>query len=495
MAQKQIDYDALAKQHGGTVVATPAVDYDAIAREVGGTATAPESPAQPSGGIGGFLSEATAGLNPVKMNEALQAAFWHPIETGKGLLAAQDVPRQEAMSAFEQGDYLTGTRKMIDWLIPVLGPRLDEAADYMQEGQYARGLGAATDVGVAIATPRIVGGVAGALPTRAGVAQALNRGAESRVVRTIAPQVGPQKIRFGTMAAEVAPDIARRTTARTVGGLVDEVGEHAARANQALDAAYAASPATATVATQPVLAGLQREVRQLTVRGVAPANRAARMASLNQAIAEVQALGPRASLRDLRNLRQAWDAGAQDVFTPITADNFRAVREAGHGWADARTVLNEVMVQNRPELAGLNADAALWIRARDVMQAAQEIEQVRPRVGRRILAQGLGAATGATMGGGWGAAFGAVVAPSIEAALASASPTVKLTVARGMAQLADALQAGQPGRVAAAVNLVTAALPGAQRAAVVAQATRLLRDLQPAAGVAEPASSPVAGSR
>ena len=56
-----------------------------------------------AGGVRGFLSEATQGLNPVKINEALQAAFWHPLDTAKGLLAAQDVPRQEAMTRLPAG--------------------------------------------------------------------------------------------------------------------------------------------------------------------------------------------------------------------------------------------------------------------------------------------------------------------------------------------------------------------------------------------------------
>lgn len=40
MARQAIDYDKLAKEHGGTVVATPTVDYDALAREVVGTTEA-----------------------------------------------------------------------------------------------------------------------------------------------------------------------------------------------------------------------------------------------------------------------------------------------------------------------------------------------------------------------------------------------------------------------------------------------------------------------
>jgi hypothetical protein len=189
-------------------------------------------------------------------------------------------------------------------------------------------------------------------------------------------------------------------------------------------------------------------------------------------------------------LRIAWDDGAQAVFTPITADNFQAVRQAGHGWADARTALNEEIVRTHPRLAPLNADAHLWTTVRDVLQATEEVERVRPRVGRSIMARGLGAATGAAAGGPLAAGFGAVIAPTIESALAGATPTVKLTMARNLTRLADALRAGQPGAIRRAIAQVSAVLPPADRAAFTAQGLRLMRDLQPAAaqGQEEPSS-------
>jgi hypothetical protein len=230
-----------------------------------------------------------------------------------------------------------------------------------------------------------------------------------------------------------------------------------------------------------VLTGLQRARQNLMVRGLAPANRAERLASLDQAMQEAQALGPNATIQDLRNLRQAWDEGADAVFTPITVDNFRAARLAGHGWADARSALDDVMVAAHPELRPLNANVNLWIKAQDVLQAAADVERVRPTVGRSLMSRGLGAAAGGMMGGGAGATLGAILAPSIEAAMTASGPTVKLTAARGMASLADALTTGRMAQANQALLQISAALPAAQRAAWLAQATRLTRDLQPAA--------------
>jgi hypothetical protein len=100
-----------------------------------------------------FGREATAGLNPSTINKAIQAAFWHPIETIKGIPKAQDVPRQKAMQAFEEGHTTEGVGHLINWLVPFLGPRLDEAGDYLRQGEIAKGLGATTDVAAQVALP------------------------------------------------------------------------------------------------------------------------------------------------------------------------------------------------------------------------------------------------------------------------------------------------------------------------------------------------------
>lgn len=106
-----------------------------------------------------FAGEALAGVNPVTINNAIQSAFWHPIDTVKGVVAAQDVPRQKAMTAFEKGNHVEGVRHLVDWLIPLVGPRIDQAADYMQQGEIAKGLGATADVAGQIALPTVAGKV------------------------------------------------------------------------------------------------------------------------------------------------------------------------------------------------------------------------------------------------------------------------------------------------------------------------------------------------
>lgn len=124
-------------------------------------------------------------------------------------------------------------------------------------------------------------------------------------------------------------------------------------------------------------------------------------------------------------------------------------RGIGHGYADARTALSNYLGGRHPELKPLNADTSVWIKAVDVLQAAEEAERVRPTVGRSLMARGLGAATGAAGGGVAGAVTGAVVGPVVERVVASAGPAVKLTVARQLAKLADALRSGNQAQASA----------------------------------------------
>lgn len=106
-------------------------------------------------GAKNFLGELHS-LNPVDIVKSVQTAFWHPIDTAKGLLSAQDQVRQDAMTAFHRGDYVTGTAKFLDYLFPLIGPRMSQAGDLLQAGQYAKGAGAFVDAAVPIVLPEAI---------------------------------------------------------------------------------------------------------------------------------------------------------------------------------------------------------------------------------------------------------------------------------------------------------------------------------------------------
>lgn len=96
----------------------------------------------------GYMKEALASLNPATVGEGVKSLAFDLPNTIKMIGKAQGGLAMKAKQAFEEGDYAAGTRHAIDFMIPLLGPRLDEAGDLMAKGEYARGMGAATDVGI-----------------------------------------------------------------------------------------------------------------------------------------------------------------------------------------------------------------------------------------------------------------------------------------------------------------------------------------------------------
>lgn len=113
--------------------------------------------------FGAAVSELKS-LNPAEINRFVQSAFWHPIDTAKGMYAGRKALSDAAIAAFHKGDAVTGVAKTIEWLMPFVGERLSQAGDQMQAGDVAGGIGATVDA----AAPFILPKVASALPERLG---------------------------------------------------------------------------------------------------------------------------------------------------------------------------------------------------------------------------------------------------------------------------------------------------------------------------------------
>lgn len=102
---------------------------------------------------GDYFSEALASLNPKTIYQGVKQAVSHPLDTTEGLINAQTDLALKAEESFKAGDYATGTRHVINALIPLLGPRLDEGGNLIQKGEFAKGYGALTDVAGQVALP------------------------------------------------------------------------------------------------------------------------------------------------------------------------------------------------------------------------------------------------------------------------------------------------------------------------------------------------------
>lgn len=439
------------------------------------------SPA-PSAGMGEYARRVRDRLNPIAAAQAFgrmvipesaaramgagdaEAEQYGPLNTLRNMGQSTQEVFEQAKRAYDAGDYGSAAIKTFFGMIPVLGPDFNQMGNQMREGHVAGALGDATGLGLSLVAPQAVKQAAPAVNVaRTRLANAADTASHNKMVQAIVPTVGPNKRKFGNMAATAAPRLARETTAVTRGGLIEEVGTKLDDANDALNAAYDLVPRTRQYPTQAIKDGLRTQIKSLSVAGsggsVEPATRAARLKALKGALAEVDALGKTTNLENLRKLKASWGEGGKAIYTPdIAADAFN-VRAAGHGWADANSVIGDFLSTHHPELKALNADVSLWIKAQDVLEAAEQIERVRPTVGRSIMARGLGAATGGAGAGVPGAITGAIVGPLVERAITNASPAMKVTVSRQLAAIADALRKGNQPKAASLFQTLNKLVP------------------------------------
>lgn len=441
-------------------------------------AARPQSSQPQSGGLGTFASRALTRLNPLEGAKAFgravipeaaaralgagdaEAEGYGPLNTLRNMGQASEDVFNQAKRAYEAGDYGSAAIKSFFGALPMVGPDFNQMGDAMREGRTAEALGDATGLGLSLTAPQAVKALA---PSVTRVANAADRSAANKTTDVMVPKLGPNKRKFGEMASAVAPRVTRETSAVTRGGLIEQVGTKLEDASSALDAAYDSVPNTRQYSTQAIKDGIRTQIKHLSVAGsggsVEPATRAARLSSLKKALEEVVALGKTTNLENLRKLKASWGEGGKAIYTPdIVTDAFN-VRAAGHGWADANAVVGDFLGAQHPELKALNADVSLWIKASDVLEAAESIERVRPTVGRSIMARGLGAATGAAGAGIPGAITGAVVGPLVERAIANASPAMKITLARQMAHLADALRKGNQAKAQSLFGVIQKMVP------------------------------------
>ncbi len=178
-AKPSIDYDKLAAQHGGqpevnvTMTSKPGeqppsdIEFEQMAKQFGG------APEDPTGGAGqpvqydtpldfakGLGSSLLGAVNPAPL---VQMAA-HPIEAVKSIGAAQGAVYDKARASFDKGDYGTAARHFVDFLLPIVGPQLDQMADKLSSGQPWRGSGEAVGLGLQLFGPAALAKMAVKVP-------------------------------------------------------------------------------------------------------------------------------------------------------------------------------------------------------------------------------------------------------------------------------------------------------------------------------------------
>jgi len=442
-------------------------------------------PVEPEGSaLGRFASGAAQYLNPVTAVEGIASAVMHPVDTAKAQWDALSAQRAQADELAKQGRYSEAVGHFTAGILPLLGPGAADAGETIGRGDIAGGLGKAMGLLAPAALPLAGSAVRSlrAAPGASAVADAADAAATSRIADVMSPKVGGSvKLRLGNMAMDVAPQVARETTAITRSGLAAQIGDKLDAATQGLDAAADSRLNARSFPTQPILDSLKAARDKLTAKAVdasqyppertnlnsageetmltkqqgvpmgqdvVPAPNAARVAQIDKAISEVKALGPVAHYEALRRIRQAYDAPAKAVYAAAVTPNFLAEMGGKLGAADVTGSIRSYLAKIDPATAAANVDYNLWKTASDVIRATEETERARPTVGRSLLARAAGAAVGNSADGSAGATIGAIVGPTIERIANGAQPAMKLMVARQLASLADAIRAGRTTQAA-----------------------------------------------
>jgi hypothetical protein len=98
--------------------------------------------------LGDYAKGLWSKVNPGTVVEGLAQATSRPLDTAKAMLGAQGDLAVKADEAFRRGDYTTGVRHAIEYLIPVLGPEMSASGDKAAQGKVAEALGEATGTGL-----------------------------------------------------------------------------------------------------------------------------------------------------------------------------------------------------------------------------------------------------------------------------------------------------------------------------------------------------------
>lgn len=451
--------------------------------------------------LGTFSRHLAEQINPVGIGQiipfpiSLGGAGWDaPIKAAQHVLAAQKDVKAQGDAEWAKGNHGTAIRHYIDWLLPIIGPQLDKAANEFQAGKIAAGAGDAVGVSSVLMGPKALTTAATALKgttAAQALADTADAAASRRIVDVISPKVGANKIRFGNMAEQVAPAVARETTGLTRTAVSDSIASNLENATAKLDAAADARNPNLVYHTKPILTALKaardrltaQTVRQGTTTAgadVVPAPNRARVAQIDQAMQEIKQLGPVAKYEPLRRIREAYDGPAKAVYSPAMTADFLTAQGSKFGAADVTSAIRQHLATFDPATAAANSDYSLWKKASDVISAAEETDRARPTVGRTMLARGLGAATGAAEGGAGGAIVGAVIGPLVERVVMNSTPAMKVFAARQFASLADAIRAGNVpqarGIVTTLQKLVPVATANAARAGAALELPKAAQD-------------------
>lgn len=143
---------------------------------------------------GDFASSLWQKISPVGAIKGAAQMVNHPIDTFKQDTSARQQVYDQAEKEFKKGNYTAGATRLLYSLIPLVGPQLNAAANDFVAGNYARGAGASTGLGLALAGPEALRVNAPAIAeTAKGATQATGRAAKG-AIRAGAESLNPDVV-------------------------------------------------------------------------------------------------------------------------------------------------------------------------------------------------------------------------------------------------------------------------------------------------------------
>jgi hypothetical protein len=306
-------------------------------------------------------------LNPRKINEAVQSAFWHPIDTAKGVLDAQDQLRLEAQELFKAGDYGNAAVKALYWLMPIVGPQLDDAGEQLNQGEIIKGLGATTDVALQTTGPtalvraggKLTAGTRGRTPQNPAEASAVQFAQQRDIPLDAGTATGSQFVKNvqkragGSWGGANTVETAQRAQGTALARVGNELAEQANQGRGAVDAVKAG---------ENVRTALEGRITKAHGEATTAYERLRQLEA--QATPETKTVGfdPKTGAKTVEDVRLAVNVGAaKDALLPVYRDLLRERELTGQlmgGKARAVKALDTLMTG--PEWAPLSAvDAAL----------------------------------------------------------------------------------------------------------------------------------------
>lgn len=473
-----VDYDKLAKQHGGAPV-----DYDALAAEVAAVDapdTAQDAPAASWGdtaksvargavdvGIGAAkgLGNTAYGLGKLVHDYTPIGRISDVIQPGAFEEAAKPPELEPSNTAQRVGQ---GLEQVGEFFLPVgMAGKAGKVAEVAKAGALtlAQG-GSPTASGVSAGLTAAVPGVSAA--RRA--AGAIERSAQKEVAQAL----GATKEWAKSEAAQLAPEMIARGVKGSREAMLSQAKGRVAAVGKQLDDAYRTAAQAGKVIDGNVVAGNVQLVRDSLMHQIGPGRRVVIPGTegvvkrLDDLADFVVSIGPDIPVDKAAHIKRTLDqiVSKAGLYGPKAGANST---DAATAWATREAAGAFRQLLNRdPTIAALNQEAAFWTGLKGVLKETQKRTQAQAGTG--LVQAGTGGA-GAVIGAMSGDSTSDRVVKGAIGGLAGRqltklvqSPGFRTSVSAPLKQaLADALASGSSERVVSTVRRVTAAMPAQLR--------------------------------